>query len=262
MWSQALVSIPFLLVLAFVQPLENTWIPILLFSGILGYVGDLWFFHVLEHVDVSVSNIAWFIVSLLLAFSGLLFFGESWGFSQFIGALLVIVGALTLSFYHQKINLRHTLKLILILALLYFPYYLLKKIAIEHDQTPFSVFFWMIAGREMIAFSVPWFFPEVRKAAFLTMADSRHFMWMNAAVISAFFFAEYTGALAYASGPLSLVTIAGNVQPFFVLGLAGLVLRFAPSKAAKELFTRQSIQLKLSCFILVFLGLALLAGSQ
>jgi hypothetical protein len=74
--------------------------------------------------------------------------------------------------------------------------------------------------------------------------------------------AEYAGAFAYASGPLSLVVVVSNVQPFLVLAIAGFVVRFFPSKAAKELLTRQSVQLKLLCFFLAFIGLALLINWQ
>ncbi len=259
MWSQSFFSLPILAVLAFILPLPTSWLPILLIFGIVGYAGDLWFFHVLEHVDVSITNIAWSILSLLLVASGFLLFGETWSILQTVGAALVISGALILSLYHQKVDLPRMLWLLTSLALLYLPYYIVKKMAIDDGVYPATVFFWMLFGREIFSFSLPWAFPKVRRIAQTAMRESWHFMGMNAAVITCFFLAEFFGALAYTTGPLSLVAIVSNIQPFIVIGLASLVAIFVPSKAPKELLSRQSVKLKLLCFLIVFAGLAFIA---
>ena len=178
---------------------------------------------------------------------------------QSVGAVLIISGSLILSFYHQKVDLYRMLWLVTSLALLYLPYYIVKKMAIDDGVNPATVFFWMIFAREIFSFSLPWFFPKVRHIAINTMRMSWHFMAINAAVIVCFFLAEYAGTLAYKHGPLSLVAIVSNIQPFMVMGLAGLVVFFVPSKAPKELLTRQSVKLKILCFLIVFTGLALIA---
>jgi len=259
MWSQSMISLPILGMLAFILPLETSWMWVLILFGIIGYAGDVWFFHVLAHVDVSVTNIAWSILSLLLAASGFLLFGESWGLHQTIGALLIIGGALTLSFYHHRVNVLRMLWLVFTLAALFLPFYLMKKWALHEGQHPLTVFFWLLFGREVFSFCIGGSFAGTRRIAITAMRESWHFMVMNFVVILAFFTAEFTGTLAYATGPLSLVAIVSNIQPFLVMGIAGLLFFFVPSKAAKELLTRQSIQLKVICFFIVFAGLALLA---
>jgi drug/metabolite transporter (DMT)-like permease len=258
MWSQSMWSLPILLILSQMLPLESTWIPLLLAFGVIGYFGDVWFFHVLEHVDVSISNLAWALLSLFLAFAGFLFFGESWTLLQTLGALLTVIGTLVLLLFHQHVDIRHSIFLVVSLSLLYVPFYVMKKAAVDGGQNPAAVFFWLVLAREITSFSLPFFFPSVRRTAITAIRASWSFSLINACVIVTFFAAEYFGTLAYASGSLSLVAIVNNVQPFFVLGLAAFCSWFMPKRVPRELLSRQSVWIKICTFLVVFLGLALL----
>lgn len=262
MWSQSLISFPLLLLAPFFFDVNSSWFLILFFFGMLGYGADLWFFRSLESVDVSVINIAWATLSLMLSVAGFLFFHESWSVLQTIGVFFVLGGVVFLSVYHRHINIRHTLGILGILACAYFPYYIVKKMALEGGESAFPVFFWLLLGRESLSFTLPWFFSGVRHRAVTAMASHPSFTAINAVVIAAFFLAELAGTWAYATGPLSLVVIVNNIQPFLVMSFAWLCIRIAPARAPKELLTRQSVQIKVVSFLMVFVGLALLASSQ
>ncbi len=262
MWSQSLISLPLLLLVPLFFDVGSSWIPVLLAFGMLGYGADLWFFRSLESVDVSVINIAWATLSIFLSFVGFYFFDESWSFLQTAGALLVIGGVAFFSVYHQHIRFSHTFGLLGILACAYLPYYVVKKVALDAGESALPVFFWMLLGRESLSFGLPWFFPDARRRAVAAMRGHRSFTLINIVVIAAFFLAELAGTWAYATGPLSLVVIVNNVQPFLVMGLAWFCVRIAPSRAPKELLTRQSVRIKTVSFLIVFAGLALLAGSK
>src|SRR3989344_5763715 len=68
MWCQSLFSIVFLALFPlFVHVEPSSWILSLMFFGATGFVGDLWFFRVLRYIDVSVSNVAWAILSIFLS---------------------------------------------------------------------------------------------------------------------------------------------------------------------------------------------------
>jgi len=262
MWSQAMLSMPILLVLSRIIPLETSWLPILLVFGALVYFGDLWFFRVLAHVDVSITNLAWAILSLLLAAAGFLLFNETLHAYQAFGVVLVVGGTVLLSVYHKQLSSKHVLFLVGILALLYLPYYVVKKMAIDAGELPATVFFWMLFARELVAFSVPLVaFPTARHDAMQAIGRSWSFTALNGIVIVSFFLAEYLGALAFDLGSLSLVSITSNVQPFIVIGIAFAIAKFAPKMMPKELLTRQSVTIKLGSFLIVFLGLALLTLS-
>ena len=90
---------------------------------------------------------------------------------------------------------------------------------------------------------------------------STSFFLISALMIACFYIAEFASIQANLSGPLSLISVIGNVQPFFVLLLSGFLVRFCPGLAPKELFTVRSTSIKIISFSIVFLGLALLALS-
>lgn len=257
-WIQSCMSLPLLLLISLKMDVASSWIPVLIFFGITAYAADLWFFYVLNHVDVSVLNASWSILSLFLSVAGFIFFHESWSFQQSSGAVMIISGILLLSFYHQHVNIRHTLYLFLVLAFLYTPYYLVKKAAIENGESVSAVFFWMLLGREILSISVPLVFPPILRSAITTVRSGWLFPVICLITVILYFLAEYFGALAYASGSLSIVSIITNVQPFVVMSIAWIWIIFLPEKGPRELLTRQSISVKLASFFTVFTGLLLI----
>lgn len=260
MWSQAIFSVPCLAILILTQDLQSPLWIWLIVGGATGYLGDIIFFRVLEHVDVSVSNAAWAILSLLLSIAGFLLFDESWTMLQTTGALLMIGGVFLLSFWHKHITVLRTVAMLSLLACAYLPFYVLKKWALLHGETVLAVFVWSLVGREMLSFSMPAFMPSLRRRIAAVWRNSKpRFHIINAIVIASFLAAEYFGAQAYAHGQLSLVAIVSNVQPFMVIVLAAFVLKFLPSQAARELLTGTSVRIKLIGFSIVFAGLALLS---
>lgn len=263
MWSQALFSVPCLLTLGFGFDVQSEWMWLLMLFGITAYLGDLWFFYILDRLDVSVTNAAWAILSILLTIAGIFLFQESWGLQQFIGSVLIIGGVLFMSFWHAHVSLLRTLGLLLTQALVYVPFYIMKKVAIDAGEPVLAVFFWMILSRELFAVTLPLFLPKSRTQvrSLLSRASPKFFL-IGGLVIGCFFAGEYFGALAYASGPLSSVAMVSNIQPFMVIGLAWMLHFFLPAHTAKETVSAQSAGIKVVSFLIVFLGLALLAGSQ
>ncbi len=262
MWAQSLFSLVVLAIMPFFLDVQTSWWLVLSAFGILAFLGDVWFFHVLDRLDVSVTNAAWPILSIFLAFAGIFFFGESWTIHQTVGALLILGGSFFLSFHNQYVSLTKTFGLIVTLALLYAPYYILKKAAIHAGEPSLAVFYWLILGRELLAFTVGWTVPSARTRirSLIRKMDVR-FLLIGGAVIVFFFAGEYFGTLSY-SGPLSLVSMVSNVQPFVVIAVAWMFAQLWPRKAPKELLTKQSVGVKALSFTIVFMGLALLVSPQ
>ncbi len=263
MWSQALFSVPCLAYLGVTTNVQSEWMWILMLFGVTAYLGDLWFFYILDRLDVSVTNAAWAILSVILTIAGIVLFQEQWGMQQFIGSVLIISGVFFLSFWHQHVSLIRTLGLLFTQAIVYVPFYIMKKVAIDAGESVLAVFFWMILSRELFAVTLPLLFRRSRTQvrSLLSRATPRFFI-IGGCVIACFFAGEYFGALAYATGPLSSVAMVSNIQPFMVIGLAWLLHYVLPRHTAKETVSRESAAVKILSFLIVFLGLALLAGSQ
>src|SRR3989344_3025148 len=249
LWYQSLFSIPLLGAIAFTQDLGTPWMPALLLSGVIAYLGDRVFFRALEVIDVSVANIAWVILSVFLSLSGFLFLGEAWTAAQSIGVLCIFAGILLLSLWHRKVSDMRSLLWLPLLALLYTPFYLLQKHVLLQGEEVLRVFFWAILGRELCGFVIPLILPSYRRRIQeITVKNQVSFHLLNGVVIAFFFSGTFFTTWAFETGPLSLVSIVGNVQPFIVLLLAWLLCRVAPSCPPRELLTQQSVGVKLISF--------------
>lgn len=263
MWNQSYFSVPLLAAVALTMKVGSSWALILFLVGVCGYAGDLVFFATLKRIDVSVTNIAWVILSVFLSAGGYAWFGERWSLTQTIGVLFVLISILFLSVWHKRVGSGAALLLLPALAAMYTPFYLVQKAALHAGEGIVPVFFWSLIGRELISLAIPLGIPSLRSIVIGTArrADAAFFA-INAAVILLFFLATYFTTRAFLVGPLSLVAIVGNVQPFFVLLFACMTIRFFPSFAPKELTDSGSVAAKLACFLIAFLGLALLALPQ
>jgi len=225
------------------------------------YLGDLLYFRALDCTDVSVSNIAWVFLSVLLTILGVLFLGDTWSLWQGVGILLILLAVAYLSLAHQHVTLS-VLFMLAAIAFLYVPYYFFQKVVLLRGYGVLTVVFWAMFGRECMAFLSPWLIPGFRRRIrSLSRRVDRMFFFLCALIIACFMFGVFFGMLAYQQGLLSLVSIASNVQPFFVMALAWLLWRLRPAYASRELFTWQTVRVKLLSFAIVFVGLALLATS-
>ena len=262
MWAQSFFGILVLCMLGlFIHVSYFSWAPAFICFGGLVYVGDLLYFRVLDRTDVSVSNIAWVFLSVLLAVLGIFGLHEEWSLWQGVGILLVLLGVTYLSLAHQYVTASVVLLLVAI-AIFYVPYYLYQKVILLHGYDVLTVTFWGMFGRECMAFLSPWFIPRFRHAVqSLPRRVDGTFFFLCALIIIFYMFGVYFGILAYQQGMLSLVSIASNAQPFFVMVLAWCLWKFKPARASRELLTAQSVRVKLLSFAVVFAGLALLVTS-
>ncbi len=263
MWHQSYFSMLLLATAALTMHVSASWMFPLFLVGVCAYVGDLVFFATLKRIDVSVTNIAWEILSVLLSIGGFVWFGESWSPRQTAGVLLVLISILLLSLWQKRVGGGVALLLLPALAVLYAPFYVIQKAALIGGDGIVPVFFWSLVGRETVSFALPLMIPSLRRHVIGAArgADPRFFI-INASVVALFFLATYLTTMAFLLGPISLVSVIGNVQPFFVLFLAGMTIRFFPSWAPTELIDSGPVAVKVGCFFVAFLGLALIAVPQ
>ncbi len=261
-WHQSFYTLGVVVCLALLFPVQSSWAPVLLVSGLSAYLGDRLFFLALDRVDVSVTNITWATLAIFLSIGGMIFFGERWSVWQGAGVVLVLAGVGLLSLWGKHVKSWKSFGLLVLLAAVYTPFYLVQKHAIASGAGVLVTFFWQLVGREIFAGSVPLFLPRLRAEAF--GAFRRHtisFPILNAAVVALFLAGTSLTALAYQTGPISLVSVVSNVQPFMTLFLAWALLTLLPRFASKELLTAQSVRVKVISFLVVLAGLILLGAS-
>lgn len=262
-WGQGSFILILLFFCLFVGDVRSTWIVPLVIAGAIAYLGDAVFFAVVDDIDISVTNSTWAILALLLSLAGYLFFHERWTLLQSLGALCIVSGIFFVSFWHAHVSVPRTLMRFAGLALLYIPISVITKAGLLSGQSFFAIFFWSTLARELCAFGVPLLRPVQCR---ILLARIRTFPvgFFMLSALSGFcaFAGMFFVVQAYRSGPLSLVSIIGSTQAFFVLMSAWLLSLVFPSSAAKELLSVRSVSIKIFSFTLVFFGLALLAMAQ
>ncbi len=259
LWTQSIFSICALGVFAMVIDVSTSWAVLFVVTGWLGYMGDYYFYRAAACTDISIVNLAWAILAIFIAIASFIIFGESWTAHQWMGVLFIIGGVVLLSVAHRHLTF-WVLFLLTIIALFYTPFYVAQKAAFLSGENITSVLFWMLLGRESLCLFFPLIVPSVRCRIFsLSERVNASYFFLVALIVLLFFSALYVGALAYDAGLASLVAVVSNVQMFMVMFFAWMLWRLIPQYASRELFTRQSVQIKLTSFAIVFVGLALLA---
>ncbi len=263
LWVQVCFSMIFLTMIGFLTHPDPRMSLVFLPVGVITYLADLLFFWICSRLDISVMNAAWCLQSVILSAAGIFLFHELWTPVTFLGAVLVILGVLLLSLRASTHSFGKTALFIIPLALLYIPNALARKVALTAGMPILPIFFWLLLCRDGLAFTVPWFLPSERRKIMRTLPTLPLSFFVTCAIpITLFFTVEYVTLRALAIGPLSIVSVVGNVQPFFVLGLAWLLHRHGHHLAPNEIVTKESIRIKALSFFIAFIGLALLALSQ
>jgi drug/metabolite transporter (DMT)-like permease len=228
--------------------------------GVFSYGSVLAYYYALDRIDVSVVNAAWSLQSVYVAVLAFLILGEQWTELQAGGVGLILLGVFALFFWHKHVSILHTFLLLSLVAIPYIPSFFVQKAAMSTGATLASTIFFSRIGRDAFAVLLPFAHPRLRRSlAPLFARASASFLLLNASSAVLSLIAIAFSVTAFTAGPLSLVSIIGNAQPFFTILIASLLLAFSPTYAPRELLTAQSVSVKLTSFGIVFLGLALLA---
>ncbi len=263
-WNQAIWSVFFLsLIAAFVglDLLKTSWLPWLLLGGFFAYIGDLSYWSFLRRVEASVVNTAWVFHSLLISLLGWMVFGEAFYASHIFGIVLVIVGVLLLLLWGKCQHLTvKSLGFAWCVAIAYVPFYLVQKISMDAGTSVLIATFWTLFGRECLGLVFPLLVPKLRSDVLnFPFVKNRAFLFANSGVIALFFLAVSLNTFAIAHGPMTLVPVVWNLQPFVTLMLGWCVMRTLPKFVFTEDFSTTSMLIKVVSYSLTFLGLASIA---
>ena len=168
-----------------------------------------------------------------------------------------------LSFWHKYISSGWTLILLASVAALFAPTFVTQKIALDAGSSIPTVFFWSVIPRGLMILILPWLIRGQRMKLLKTFRSLQWDFYLVAGIAaSALFVAHTTSQLAMRHGPISLFSVVGNAQPFFVIIICYLLSLFLPERLLpKEVLSAQSLQTKAACFVVVLVGLTLFAIS-
>jgi len=260
-WLQSIFDLVILAVIVVFLDVRSSWIHSFFLAGVLAYGGWLMFYYMLDRVDVSVTTAAWGLNAIFISVAGFMLFSESWSLLQSIGVVMVLGGVFFLSYWHRHVSISHTLFLFSLLALLYTPFFVVQKAALLAGESIAVAFFWPFFATKLSGFAYPLLRKNWRRDIFESPIDA----WMvslSMLVVLCSVSGFYAITHAYAAGLASLVAVAANAQPFFIMLFSWLLFHLLPNYTPRELLTQQFVLVKLVSFTVVFVGLALLAFSS
>ncbi|MDD5026491.1 MAG: hypothetical protein PHH13_03915 [Candidatus Peribacteraceae bacterium] len=261
-WVQSAFDLFWLCMLVGFVSFHTVWFPWYAAAGLCSYVASLVFLAVLKRFDVSIMHAAWVFQALAVSIAGFVIFQERWTFLQSVGAILALSSVLFVAFWHKHITLFRTVAWLLLLGLLYTPFFIVQKAAVEGGETIMTAFFWTEFFQKGTAQVLPWVVPGVRRSARGVWSRLRwdtFFLNVFASLCIMLGCLSFVAAFKY--GPVSLVAVLENSQPFLAIIFAWLLCYVAPTYAPRELLTKQSVSVKVVSFTLVAAGMVCMAVS-
>lgn len=262
MWFMALTALIPTTIMAFALKADFHGFWLISAATVLSYVGDMKFYDVIQKVDISLTNAIWAILTVYLTIIGFVAFGETWTWLQAVGAALTMAGIFLLAYLPAKSSDANMLPTFAVVALPYLPYWIVQKYLFDNGAHVMDVF--VMSGFSWAAMALVWplFFREKRASIRKrSRAFSYGFCFCQLMLVFTWAAAQLLTTYAYESGPLSLVSITANVQPFFAILIAAIMIRIVPRCAPKELLTAYSVKVKVISFAVMFVGLAFLSLS-
>lgn len=256
------IYIPIIPLLLFLIPITSSY-PGFLLGIIIGLIdiGTILFYNkamMLEEasrvIPLSYLNV---VFVLPLAY---LFFGEFLSLQKYFGVILLVIGAMLISY--KKINgekwkFSPAFKFILILALLWAFINISDKFTLGFIDY-WSFIFWLTVGY-MIAGLILFSFKKLRQE-FLRVARKMNKKILSVRALSVIFY--YVGLvfffLALTKGFVSLVSAVISIQPFITFLYTTTLTLFVP-QVIKEKIDKRTISLKLIAICLIFLGVWLIS---
>jgi drug/metabolite transporter (DMT)-like permease len=182
------------------------------------------------------------------------FLGEVLTFGKYLGVLLLVAGAITVSYKRtaRKAGFSSALWLMLLFTIVWSVYEVASKYILT-GMDFWSFTFWWLVGSVLtgcLMSAVPdmrhRFTSSVKKVGCRALA-------IRTAVVASWHVSLLSMFFAISAGPVSLVAAIPSVQPLFVLAFALFLTRFAP-QIMREKFDRATAAVKLAAVLLVVAG--------
>lgn len=183
------------------------------------------------------------------------FFGEVLKIQNYLGVILLLIGAILISLKRIKSKKRilsPVLKFVLILALFWASMSILKKYTLDFIES-LSIIFWMLVG-SVVGGSPLFLFQKLRRRIYFKIRNMNWVILLFTIIVlvlacSAHFFY----LIAIDEGSLSLVVGISLIQPFIVFLFTTTLTLFLP-KAIEEKIDRSTISLKFIAICFIFVG--------
>lgn len=243
----------------------NLWQGIILaINSMLVVVSVLLYFHALQKDEVSYVVPFYQTIPIFAFILGYFILGETISVFQGIASVIIIIGAIVLSFDLSvgKIRFKKDVVLLMLGASLLYAIngVVFKLIAVHEGFWPST--FWGFIGKIILGLAFLAFLPKFR-IQFITMMRNRKsqvsVLGLNSLSETLLIIAEAVVQYATLLAPVVLVLLVNSFQPLFVF-IIGIVITLFFPKGCKESLTKKSLIQKILGIGLMILGSYFIGG--
>jgi drug/metabolite transporter (DMT)-like permease len=225
-------------------------------NGMLVVVAILFYFYALHKDEASYVVPFYQTIPIFAFILGYFILGETITKVQGIASLVIIAGALILSFELGlgKIRFKKDVVLLMLGASLLFAVngVIFKLIAVDEGFWPST--FWGLVGKIILGFGFLFFVPSYRRQFLAMLKENKvAVLGLNSMSESLFIVAEAAMGYAIILAPVALVLLVNAFQPFFVLIIGvGLTLFFP--RLSSESISKNALIQKICGIGLIIIG--------
>ena len=247
---------PILLLLLF-TPISSAlpWSVLGIVAGFGIYPGLILYFKAMAIEEASRVISLWYISPIFVLLLAYVFLQEKLSLPSYLGVVFLVLGAMFISYRREKGKkpvMSPALGLILASGVVFAGYEILTKYVLDAVDY-FSYLFWNFVGSAMIGFSL-FCLPKIR-SNFLSDIKrvNRTVLFWRIVNTSLGLIATVFYYIAISSGPVSLVSAASSLEPFFVFAITLLLSLFVP-RILKEETGKKVVTIKALAIILIIVG--------
>jgi drug/metabolite transporter (DMT)-like permease len=256
------VPIPFLLLALTPVSFGFPWSALGMLAGFILFLFYLLYFKAMAMEEASRVVSFVYVGPIFVLPLAFIFLGESLGLSKYLGAVLLVLSAVLVSYRRIEGKtfsaISPTLGLMLTFVLVHAGYEVLAKYILNFIDYWCFLFWWLIGG--LVGAFLLFCFPRARRdfLSDLRTISKGVFFW-RIICTCLFFIGVIFYYIAVSTKFISLVAAVPSTEPFFVLLFTVLLSSLTP-RMLKEEVDKQAITLKMSAFVLIILGAWLIAG--
>ena len=218
---------------------------VLAVNGSLVVISILFYLYALQKEETSLVVPFYQTIPIFAFILGYYILGETLTLWQGVAFLIILAGALVLSFELGVKQIRFKTKIVLLMLGASFLYALngvvFKLIAIEDGF--WTSTFWSLVGKIILGFIFLSFVPSYRKHFFSVIKDNQaKVLGLNSLNETAVIVADAVTAFATLLAPVALVFLINAFQPFFVLLLGIILTIFLPQFSRESLLGKHLVQ--------------------
>lgn len=234
---------------------------ILAFNGTLTVFAVLLYFYALHDEEASLVVPYYQTIPIFAYILGYFVLGETITLGQAGASLLILLGALSLSFavdHTGKFTFKKKVVALMLAASVLYAVngIIFKLVAVDEGFWPST--FWGLIGKVLLGFGFLGLVPSYR-AQFLTMMKENKAAVLGLNSLSETLFIVGEAVMQYATllAPVALVLLVNSFQPFFVL-VIGIVLTLLFPSIGRESLTSRALTQKMFGIALIGIGAYLL----